>query len=54
MKIYETREAAEEVKRTDPQYCSGDMVVKVENGFAIMSAREYIDWLLDQKARQTK
>lgn len=49
MIIYNTREAAEEAKRTDPKYSSGDMIVRgVEGGFTIMSAREYINWLLKQ------
>lgn len=48
MIIYKTKDSAEEAKRTDPQYSTGDMVVKVDGGFAIMSAKEYIDWLLKQ------
>lgn len=48
MIIYKTKESAEEAKRTDPKYSSGDMIVKVEGGFAIMTAREYIDWLVKQ------
>lgn len=46
MHIYKTREAAEEAKRTNPQYSTSDMTVKVDGGFAIMSAREYLNWLL--------
>ena len=46
MNIYDTKESAEEAKRTDPQYSASDMVVKVDGGFAIMSAREYINMLI--------
>lgn len=49
MIIYNTREAAEEAKRTNPTYSSADMIVRgVEGGFAIMSVRDYINWLLKQ------
>jgi hypothetical protein len=49
MIIYNTREAAEEAKRTDPKYSSGDMIVRgVGGGFAIMPVKEYINWLLKQ------
>ena len=48
MNIYKTRESAEEAKRTSPQYSASDMIIKVDGGFAIMSAREYIDWLVTQ------
>lgn len=48
MEIFKTREAAEEAKKTNPQYSSSDMTVKVDGGFAIMTAREYIDWLVKQ------
>ncbi len=48
MEIFTTRESAEEAKRTNHQYSAGDMIVKVDGGFAIMSAKEYIDWLLKQ------
>ena len=48
MIIYNTKEAAEEAKMTDTKYDSGDMIVKVPGGFAIMSAREYINWLVKQ------
>jgi hypothetical protein len=51
MIVYKTREEAEEAKMTDYQYHVSDMIVKVEDGFAIMPAREYIDWLLNQKVR---
>lgn len=51
MIIYNTREAAEEAKRTNPTYSSADMIVKVEGGFTVMPAREYIDWLLRQRGR---
>lgn len=48
MIIYKTKESAEEAKRTDTKYNAGDMIVKVDGGFAIMSAREYINWLVKQ------
>jgi hypothetical protein len=48
MEIFKTREAAEEAKKANPQYSSSDMTVKVDGGFAIMTAREYIDWLVKQ------
>lgn len=48
MNIYKTRESADEAKRTNPQYNTSDMIVKVDGGFTIMSAREYIDWLVKQ------
>lgn len=46
MEIFTTRNTAEEAKRTNPKYSASDMVVKVEGGFAIMSARDYLDWLM--------
>ena len=48
MNIYETRESAEEAKRTSPQYSTSDMIVKVDGGYTIMSVREYINWLVAQ------
>lgn len=48
MIIYDTKESAEEAKRTGGQYSKSDMIVKVDGGFAIMSVREYINWLLKQ------
>jgi hypothetical protein len=48
MEIYKTKDSAEEAKRANPKHSTGDMVVKVDGGFAIMSAKEYIDWLLKQ------
>lgn len=48
MIIYSTKESAEEAKRIDPKYSAGDMVVKVDGGFTIMSVREYINWLVKQ------
>lgn len=51
MIIYKTKEAAEEAKRTNPKHSTGDMIVKVEGGFTVMPAREYIDWLLRQRGR---
>ena len=48
MNIYKTREFAEEAKRTNPQYSTSDMIVKIDGGFTIMSVREYIDWLVKQ------
>jgi hypothetical protein len=46
MKIYKTRDLAEAAKQEN--YSKGDMVVKVDGGFTIMSVREYINWLLKQ------
>jgi hypothetical protein len=46
MEIFTTRDSAEEAKRTNPQYSVSDMTVKVEGGFAIMSACNYINWLV--------
>jgi hypothetical protein len=48
MEIFTTRDSAEEAKRTNPQYSTGDMTVKVDGGFAIMSARSYLNWLMKQ------
>ena len=48
MEIFKTRASAEEAKRTNPQYCTSDMTVKVKDGFAIMSAADYITWLKQQ------
>lgn len=45
MEIFKTRELAEKAKRTNPQYNTSDMTVKVEGGFAIMTARNYLNWL---------
>ena len=48
MEIFKNRELAEEAKRSNPGYSVSDMIVKVDGGFAIMSAREYINWLVKQ------
>ncbi len=48
MEIFETRDRAEEAKRTNPQYSTSDMTVKVEGGFAVMTARNYLSWLVKQ------
>jgi len=48
MEIFTTRDSAEEAKRTNPQYSTSDMTVKVDGGFAIMSARSYLNWLMKQ------
>ena len=48
MIIYKTKESAEEAKRTSTKYNTGDMIIKVPGGFAIMPAREYINWLVKQ------
>jgi hypothetical protein len=48
MEIFKTRDLAEEAKHTNPNYSTSDMTVKVEGGFAIMSARAYINWLMHQ------
>jgi hypothetical protein len=48
MEIFKTRVSAETEKRVNSKYNPGDMVVKVKNGFAIMSAKEYINWLVKQ------
>jgi hypothetical protein len=46
MEIFKTRDLAEEAKRTNPNYSTSDMTVKVDGGFAIMSARDYLNWLM--------
>jgi hypothetical protein len=46
MEIFKTRDLAEEAKRTNPNYSTGDMTVKVEGGFAVMTARDYLSWLM--------
>ncbi len=46
MEIFNTRDSAEEAKRTNPQYSTSDMTVKVDGGFAIMTVRSYLDWLM--------
>ena len=48
MEIFKTRDAAEEAKKTNSLYSSSDMTVKVKGGFAIMTARDYIEWLKQQ------
>ena len=48
MEIFTTRDSAEEAKRTNSKYDISDMIVKVEGGFAIMSARSYLNWLMKQ------
>lgn len=46
MEIFTTRNAAEDARRTNPVYNTTDMIVKVDGGFAIMTARAYINWLM--------
>lgn len=46
MIIYKNRDAAEEAKRTNSQYRTSDMTVKVDGGFAVMSAKDYLGWLM--------
>ena len=46
MEIFTTRDLAEEAKRTNPQYNTSDMTVKVDGGFTIMTARDYLNWLM--------
>lgn len=46
MEIFTTRESAEAAKRANPRYSTSDMTVKVAGGFAIMSARSYLSWLM--------
>lgn len=48
MEIFATRNAAEEAKRTNPNYNTSDMIVKVDGGFAVMTARAYLSWLMHQ------
>lgn len=48
MEIFKTRKLAEEAKRTNPNYHTSDMTVKVDGGFTIMTARAYLDWLKQQ------
>ena len=48
MEIFKTRDLAEEAKSTNPYYNSSDMIVKVEGGFTIMTARDYLAWLMQQ------
>jgi hypothetical protein len=48
MEIFKTREAAEEAKKNNSKYNTSDMTVKVDGGFAIMTARAYLDWLMKQ------
>jgi hypothetical protein len=46
MEIFKTRDLAEEAKHTNPNYSTSDMTVKVEGGFAVMTARDYLSWLM--------
>jgi hypothetical protein len=48
MEIFKTRDLAEDAKKTDPKYTTSDMTVKVDGGFTIMTARDYINWLIRQ------
>lgn len=48
MEIFTTRDLAEDAKRTNPKYSTSDMTVKVEGGFAVMTARDYLSWLVRQ------
>lgn len=46
MEIFKTREQAEAEKRTNPKCNLSDMIVKVKGGFAVMTARNYLNWLI--------
>lgn len=48
MEIFKTRDLAEEAKRTNPNYSTSDMTVKLKDGFTIMTVRAYLDWLKQQ------
>ena len=48
MEIFKTKDLAEDAKRTNPNYSISDMTVKVDGGFTIMTARDYINWLIKQ------
>ena len=48
MEIFTTRDSAEEAKRTNPNYNISDMTVKVPGGFAIMTVRSYLNWLMKE------
>ena len=47
MIIYDTKESAEEARRTD-KLNSEKIPVKVSGGYTLMSVREYINWLVKQ------
>ena len=44
MKIYETKKAADHVRKTDPLHRSDERIVKVCGGYALMSEDEYRTW----------
>lgn len=44
MTIYETRKAADHVRKTDPWHRSDERIVKVRGGYALMSEDEYRTW----------
>lgn len=48
MEIFKTRADAERAKRISDKYNESDMIIKVDGGFVVMSARAYINWLVNQ------
>lgn len=44
MKIYETKKAADQVRKTDHWHRSDERIVKVCGGYALMSEDEYRTW----------
>lgn len=44
MKIYETRKAADQVRKKDPWHRSDERIVKVCGWYALMSEDEYETW----------
>lgn len=48
MEVFKTRYEAETAKRTMAKYSVSDMTVKVKDGFAVMSVKDYIEWLKQQ------
>ena len=46
MEIFKTRNLAEDARRTNPVYNTTDMIVKVDGGFAVMTAHDYLSWLM--------
>ena len=48
MEVFKTRKLAEEAKKTNPNYSTKDLTIKVKGGFAVMTARGYLNWLMQQ------
>lgn len=44
MEIYNTRYAADKVRKTDPYHNSTEKIVKVFGGYALMTLYEYNLW----------